>query len=138
MGCTLLGSHTTVKGPLWARKRLFLPENSIFDIIINFFLNFSFSSHASNWAASCIRYHKPISISFLTVGAIMLMTLSVLYWNYYETVHRRMTKKHGLVLDHWGKERPTELETMMLAGGHSFVQLGKTCRQHFPIKIQRI
>ena len=98
--------------------------------------NFSFSSHASNWAASCIRYHKPISISFLTVGAIMLMTLSVLYWNYYETVHRRMTKKHGLVLDHWGKERPTELETMMLAGGHSFVQLGKTCRQHFPIKIQ--
>ena len=63
-----------------------------------------------------MRYHKPISISFLTVGAIMLMTLSVLYWNYHENIHRRMTKKHGLVLDHWGKGAPTELETRLLAG----------------------
>ena len=63
----------------------------------------SSSSLASSWANSCVRYHKPISISFLTVGAIMLMTLSVLYWNYYENIHRKMTKKHGVVLDHWGK-----------------------------------
>ena len=31
------------------------------------------------------------------------MTLSVLYWNYYETVVRRSTKKQGIILDHWGK-----------------------------------
>ena len=31
------------------------------------------------------------------------MTLSVLYWNYYETVTRRSTKKQSVILDHWGK-----------------------------------
>jgi hypothetical protein len=31
------------------------------------------------------------------------MTLSVLYWNYYETVTRRSTKKQSIILDHWGK-----------------------------------
>ena len=66
--------------------------------------------------SSCIRYHKPISIFLLTIGAIILMTCSVLYWNYYETMNRRQTKQHGrVILDHWGKGAPSELETIMLA-----------------------
>ena len=27
----------------------------------------------------------------------------MLYWNYYETVSRRSTKKQSVILDHWGK-----------------------------------
>ena len=68
--------------------------------------------------SSCSRCHKPISISFLTIGAIMLLTFSVLYWNYYETMHRRLTKKHGhIILDHWGKGAPSKLETSVLLKG---------------------
>ncbi len=37
--------------------------------------------------------------------------MSVLYWNYYETVNRRLTKRQGIILDHWGKGAPTKEET---------------------------
>ena len=53
---------------------------------------------------SCLKYKKAIAISGLAFGTIMIMTFSVLYWNYVEAVHRRMAKtKDGPILDHWGK-----------------------------------
>ena len=42
----------------------------------------------------------PVNNAFSNV---QVMTLSVLYWNYYETAVRRSTKKQGIILDHWGK-----------------------------------
>ena len=44
----------------------------------------------------------------------MIVTFLVLYWNYYETIHRRMTKKQGFILDHWGKGSPSAAETAIL------------------------
>ena len=44
----------------------------------------------------------------------MIVTFLVLYWNYYENIHRRMTKKQGFVLDHWGKGSPSAAETAIL------------------------
>ena len=41
----------------------------------------------------CCRYRKPAVVSLFSVGLILVITFLVLYWNYYETVHRRMTKK---------------------------------------------
>ena len=53
---------------------------------------------------SCLQYRKAIAISGLAFSAIMIMTFSVLYWNYVEALHRRMAKtKDGPILDHWGK-----------------------------------
>ena len=53
---------------------------------------------------SCLKYRKACAISGLAFSAIMIMTFSVLYWNYHEAMHRRMTnKKDGPILDHWGK-----------------------------------
>jgi hypothetical protein len=46
---------------------------------------------------------KPLAISLLALTFVLVMTLSVLYWNYYETVSRRSTKKQSVILDHWGK-----------------------------------
>ena len=53
---------------------------------------------------SCLQYRKAVAISGLAFSAIMIMTFSVLYWNYVEALHRRMAKtKDGPILDHWGK-----------------------------------
>ena len=53
---------------------------------------------------SCLKYRKAIAISGLAFGTIMIMTFSVLYWNYIEAVHRRMANtKDEPILDHWGK-----------------------------------
>jgi hypothetical protein len=55
---------------------------------------------------SCLKYRQAIVISTLAFSMIMIMTFSVLYWNYYEALHRRMTKDSqgpGPILDHWGK-----------------------------------
>ena len=43
--------------------------------------------------SSCCRYRKPAIVSLFSVGLILIITFLVLYWNYHETVHRRMTKK---------------------------------------------
>ena len=55
---------------------------------------------------NCLKYRNALAISTLAFSAIMIMTFSVLYWNYYEALHRRMTK-HSKgpwpILDHWGK-----------------------------------
>ena len=48
----------------------------------------------------------PLLVSFLTVATTMLVTASILAWNYSETQHRRMTKTPNLILDHWGKTGP--------------------------------
>ena len=36
----------------------------------------------------CCRYRKPFTVSLISVGLIMFITFLVLYWNYYETIHR--------------------------------------------------
>ena len=62
----------------------------------------------------CCRYRRPVIVSLLSVGFLMIVTFLVLYWNYYETIHRRMTKKQGFILDHWGKGSPSAAETAIL------------------------
>ena len=55
---------------------------------------------------SCLKYRKAFAISTIAFSTIMIMTFSVLYWNYSEALHRRMTKHSegpGPILDHWGK-----------------------------------
>ena len=55
---------------------------------------------------SCLKYRKALAISTLAFSTIMIMTVSVLYWNYNEALHRRMTKHSEApwpILDHWGK-----------------------------------
>ena len=42
----------------------------------------------------------------MAVTTTLMVTLSVLFWNYSETKHRRLTKKQSVILDHWGKESP--------------------------------
>jgi len=64
--------------------------------------------------STCCRYRKPAAVSLFSVGLILIITFLVLYWNYYETVHRRMTKKKGYILDHWGKGSPSAAETAVL------------------------
>jgi hypothetical protein len=44
-----------------------------------------------------------MAVSILALSFVLVMTLAVLYWNYYETVTRRLTKKQSVILDHWGK-----------------------------------
>lgn len=59
----------------------------------------------------CCRYRKAATVGLVSVGLLMIMTLSVLYWNYSENVHRKSTKKDGpSILDHWGKGAPSEAE----------------------------
>ena len=48
------------------------------------------------------------------MSLVLSVTCAVLYWNYYETLHRRMSKKQGVILDHWGKGAPTDHEKEML------------------------
>ena len=62
----------------------------------------------------CCRYRQPAIVSLFSVGFIMIITFLVLYWNYHETIHRRMTKKQGYILDHWGKGSPSAAETAVL------------------------
>lgn len=62
----------------------------------------------------CCRYRKPAIVSLISVGLIMFITFLVLYWNYNETVHRRLTKKQSYILDHWGKGSPSAAETAVL------------------------
>ena len=62
----------------------------------------------------CCRYRKAAMVGSVSVGFIMIITFLVLYWNYHETVHRRLTKKHGYILDHWGKGSPSMAETAVL------------------------
>ena len=56
------------------------------------------------------RHHRkgfcPALVSFFAVATTLLVTSSILFWNYSETRQRRLTKKQGLILDHWGKKGP--------------------------------
>ena len=42
----------------------------------------------------CCRYRKPFTVSLISVGLIMFITFLVLYWNYYETIHRYLLCTH--------------------------------------------
>ena len=48
----------------------------------------------------------PALVSFFAVATTLMVTASILFWNYSETRHRRLTKKPNLILDHWGKKGP--------------------------------
>ena len=45
-------------------------------------------------------------VSVVAVAVTLMVTVSVLFWNYSETRTRRLTKKQSVILDHWGKESP--------------------------------
>ena len=55
--------------------------------------------------------------SVVAVLAILVLTFSVLFWNYTETTQRRLTKKQGVVLDHWGKTAPSDIDREILLYG---------------------
>ena len=62
-------------------------------------------------------------VSALAVILTLLVTMSVLFWNYSETKQRRMTKKQSIILDHWGKKSPLlEKEDLdhLLEGGITY------------------
>ena len=61
----------------------------------------------------------PTLVSFLAVFSTLLVTAAVLFWNYSETRHRRLTKKPNMILDHWGKKSPLldKEELGMINGG---------------------
>jgi len=63
---------------------------------------------------SLTRYICPAIASIFAVSATIVVTSSVLFWNYSETVQRRMTKKQSLILDHWGKSGPLVVDPAML------------------------
>jgi hypothetical protein len=64
---------------------------------------------------SCLQKAKrPFTILFVTLSAVLALTFSVLYWNYYETMNRRTTKTHGVILDHWGKGKLSKNEREMI------------------------
>ena len=68
----------------------------------------SLTSNNIHYSSSktCVKYRNPLFISSIAFSFITIMTFSVLYWNWYETMHRRMTKNpEGPILDHWGKVR---------------------------------
>ena len=48
----------------------------------------------------------PSLVSFLAISTTLIVTASILFWNYSETRQRRLTKKQGIILDHWGKRGP--------------------------------
>ena len=74
----------------------------------------------------------PMLVSFIAVLATLLVTMSVLFWNYSETKQRRMTKKQSIILDHWGKKSPLlekkDLENL-LEGGETYY--GETALRYF-------
>ena len=45
-------------------------------------------------------------VSLVAVVVTLMVTVSVLFWNYSETRTRRLTKKQSVILDHWGKQSP--------------------------------
>ena len=65
----------------------------------------------------------PLIVSFAAVCATLLVTMSVLFWNYSETRQRRLTKKQSIILDHWGKTSPLlekkDLDSL-LEGGETY------------------
>ena len=65
----------------------------------------------------------PILVSMLAILATLIVTMSVLFWNYSETRQRRLTKKQSVILDHWGKKSPLlEQEDLdgLLQGGATY------------------
>ena len=59
-------------------------------------------------------------VSALAIVATLVVTMSVLFWNYSETRQRRLTKKQSIILDHWGKKSPLlekeDLEDLLEGG----------------------
>merc|ERR1719319_388081 len=61
-------------------------------------------------------YYLPFLVSIMAIIFTLVLTFSVLFWNYSETEHRKMTKKQGLVLDHWGRKAPSVIDPDLLLG----------------------
>ena len=52
-------------------------------------------------------YVCPVLVSVLAISATLVVTLSILHWNYVENNHRKFSKKM-IILNHWGKQKPVE------------------------------
>lgn len=79
------------------------------DLYLSSSSSFQLPSQSSKTLLARVR--RPFSIFCFTISAVLILTFAVLYWNYYETLNRRLTKKQGVILDHWGKGAPSKEET---------------------------
>ena len=52
-------------------------------------------------------YVCPVLVSVLAISATLLVTMSILHWNYVEN-NKRKTSKKMIILNHWGKQKPVE------------------------------
>lgn len=86
---------------------------------------FPSSSFSPNKVYSRRPLPCPLLVSLLAVCLTLAVTASVLFWNYTETRHRRLTKKPSLILDHWGKKGPL-LDDPDLVGAGGIVVYGET------------
>ena len=64
-------------------------------------------------------YICPVLVSFLAISTTLVVTLSILHWNYVENNQRKVSKKM-IILNHWGKGKPVEsdLEKLYLEDTH--------------------
>ena len=46
-------------------------------------------------------------VSVLAISATLVVTLTILHWNYVENNQRKVSKKM-IILNHWGKGKPVE------------------------------
>ena len=49
----------------------------------------------------------PMMVSVLAISTTLIVTLSILHWNYVENTQRKLGKKM-IILNHWGKGKPVE------------------------------
>lgn len=54
-------------------------------------------------------YLWPGLVSILAISATLLVTLSILHWNYVENYQRKTSKKLT-ILNHWGKHKPVQAD----------------------------
>jgi len=54
-------------------------------------------------------YICPVLVSFLAISTTLVVTLSILHWNYVENNQRKISKKM-IILNHWGKGKPVEAD----------------------------
>ena len=81
------------------------------------------------------RTKKKVSqalVSFLAIATTLIVTASILFWNYSETRHRRLTKKPNRILDHWGKRGPLLDKEQLGSINGGLVYYGETALRYQP------
>ena len=68
---------------------------------------FSFELFDCSLSRFMSSYVCPVLVSVLAISATLLVTMSILHWNYVEN-NKRKTSKKMIILNHWGKQKPVE------------------------------